>query len=158
MTGLAHCFNHISPLNRTPIFPRINFIVLSRFPHFSLYHGFPRRAMESPRIDWLGRGGKKRFPFLVVTSLWLLYILLITHHDRLSHLFYSSLAVFSGREGEESFSNPHALLLLLSSSVQASRQSSAFFSFFVLEPARSIHIFLFLKWHRKAFFFKTTFA
>ena len=63
MTGLAHCFNHISPLNRTPIFPRINFIVLSRFPHFSLYHGFPRRAMESPRIDWLGRGGKKAFPF-----------------------------------------------------------------------------------------------
>lgn len=143
---------HLSPEPHSNV-PLDEIIVLSRFPHFFLYHGFPRRAVKPSGIDWLGRGGKKAFPFLVVTSLWFLYVLLITHHDRLSHLFYSSFAVLCGREGEASSPNPSLYFFVIEqrASEQAiigvlfiffwSRRALRHFSFFLFSQEASESIF-----------------
>ena len=74
------------------------------------------------------------FPFLVITSLWLLYILLITL--TIAYLISFTLPLQSSSGGKGRITSPNTLLYFFfrsSSSVQASRQPSAFF----LEPARS---------------------
>ena len=59
-------------------------------------------------------------------------------HDRLSHLFYSSLAIILGREGEDNFPEYSALLLLSFIKQRASEQATIGVFFFIfLEPARS---------------------
>lgn len=45
-------------------------------------------------------------------------------HDRLSHLFYSSLAIVLGREGEDTFPEYSALLLLSFIKQRASEQAT----------------------------------
>lgn len=76
-------------------------------------------------------------PFLVITSLWLLYILLITL--TIAYLISFTLPLQSSSGGKVKIPSPNTLLYFFfrsSSSVQASRQPSAFFLIF-LEPARS---------------------
>lgn len=98
--------------------------------------------MESSGINLALKGeGKKSISlFLVITSLWLLYILLITLTIAYLISFYSSLAVFPGRKGEITF--PKCFCFASSFVHQAAckragnhRRSSSIFP----EPARSGH-------------------
>ena len=118
-----------------------------------LYHGFPRRAVKSTGIKLARKRGKKAFPFLAVTSLWLCVHSANNPHDRLYLIsFPLPLQYFLGGKGKNIFPNTSALTSFVhQTSVQASRQISAFL-FLTPEPARSeCHIFSFLKRHQKAF-------
>ena len=78
-----------------------------------LYHGFPRRAVESTGINLARKRGKKAFPFLDVTSLWLCVHSANNPHDRLYLISFTlPLQYFLGGKGKNIFPNPSALLLL----------------------------------------------
>ena len=130
----------ITSLLRTSFgsFPWIQIIVLSRFPQFVI-SWLPQksRGVIRDQSGFERRGQKKHFPFLVITSLWLLYILLITL--TIAYLISFTLPLQSSSGGKVKIPSPNTLLYFFfrsSSSVQASRQPSAFFLIF-LEPARS---------------------
>jgi len=131
-THLPHRSDNISPLNSIRIFPWIKALSFSRDSPNLLYHGFPRRAVRVTRDrPALEKERKKAyFPFLVVAFLlWLCIHSANNPHDRLSHLLsYPFLAMFfwagNGRPPPQIFcltSFVHRF------SVQASRQSSAFY-------------------------------
>lgn len=87
----------------------IKIIVLSRFPKFLSYHGFLRRAVESSRIDLDGKMRKKKPISLSRRHFLQTFVHSANNrHDRLSHLFHSSLALSLGGKGSRIL----ALLLL----------------------------------------------
>ena len=88
-------------------------------PNF-LYHGFPRRAVESSGINLALKGeGKNAFPFFR-HRLPLAFVLSANNpHDRLSHLFYSSRAVFFGLQWAKTL-----LYFFCSSNQRASEQAT----------------------------------
>jgi hypothetical protein len=100
--------------------------------------------VESSGINLALKGeGKNAFPFSR-HRLPLAFVLSANNpHDRLSHLFYSSLAIILGREGDDTF--PESFCFASSFVHQAACKRAgnhpAFF-FFFLEPARSgLHFF-----------------
>jgi hypothetical protein len=124
----------------------IKIIVLSRFPQFLSYHGFPRRAVESSRIFWLGKRGNA-FPFSCRHVLLTFVRSANNPHDRLYLISVTRpLQYFWTGTGKD------FALLLLFIKPACKRAGNHRRSFLVLEPARSeVHIFLFSKMHRKAF-------
>lgn len=119
-----------------------------------LYHGFPRRAVEPPRISWLGlKLGKKAyfsFPCRHFFLFGFVYILLIIL--TIAHLITFTLHLHYpwARQGTRLL----ALLLLFIIKQRASEQAIIGVLIFhvFLEPARSIlTIFFSLRRHWEAF-------
>ena len=101
------------------------FIVLSRFPQFVI-SWLPQksRGVIGDHLTLKGEGKKSIFPFLVVTSLWPLYILLITLTIAYLISFTLPLQYLLGGKGKIPSPNASALLLLLFIKQRASEQAT----------------------------------